>query len=277
MRRTDFSFLRHPGTVILLIILLVGIFLPLFINLDPFSTGISGATAPGSGNLLGTTRLGQDCFARLVIGFRTSLLVAFTAAVLATIIGTLVGLSGGFAGGLVDSVSTIITNLLIVVPQLIILILLANILEETSLLMISVFIGCSSWPWMARALRAQAVSLRLREHVALARLNNQSFIALLVKQILPYISSYAVMAFVMQLGSALFSEAALSMLGLGPGASEVVTLGRILNEANQNGAFAYGRWWEYLPPTILITLFISSLYSVNTSLETRFNPRMRSR
>ena len=261
------------GIALLFILITLAFLLPLALNLDPFVKNGPSFASPCKEYPLGTNSLGQDCFARLVYGLRASIIVGFAAALLATVLGTAIGITGGFLGGIFDSLCTTVTNLLIVVPQLIILILISNTITNSSLSLLVLFIGLSSWVWVARALRAQTASLRLRDHVSLARLNGFGTVSLLLKQILPYVASYVFMAFIMQIGSAIFSEAALSMLGLGPRGSEVVSLGSILDEARLNEAFESGYWWVFLPPTLVITLCMFSLYSINTSLESVFNPR----
>jgi peptide/nickel transport system permease protein len=268
------SVILHVNSVFFLVLAIAAFLLPAIMDLDPFAKDGIAFSPPSGSWWLGTNNLGQDCFARLLYGLRSSLIVGVAAAILATVIGTAVGITGGFAGGWVDSFLTSVTNLLLVVPQLVILILISNSIQNSSLPLLAVFIGCTSWVWIARALQAQAGSLRLREHVAQARLNGAGIVSLLVKQVLPYVSSYVFMAFIMQLGSAIFSEAALSMLGLGPRGSEVISLGSILDNAKSEG-FSGAHWWVFLPPTIIITLFMFALYSMNTALEGVFNPRLR--
>ena len=264
----------YISAAFLLILVIAAFLLPPIMHLDPFVKDSIPFSPPSGTFWLGTNNLGQDCFARLLHGLRSSLIVGVAAAVLATFIGTVVGITAGFTGGLIDSLLTSVTNLLLVIPQLIILILISNSIQNSSLPLLAVFIGCTSWVWIARALQAQAGSLRLREHVAQAQLNGAGIVSLLIKQVLPYLSSYVFMAFIMQLGSAIFSEAALSMLGLGPRGSEVISLGSILDNAKSEG-FSGAHWWVFLPPTIVITLCMFSLYSINTALEGVFNPRLR--
>jgi peptide/nickel transport system permease protein len=93
------------------------------------------------------------------------------------------------------------------------------------------------------------------------------------QQILPYILSYVFMAFILQMAAGILSEAAISMLGLGP--YDTVTLGQILNRAQQNEALINGNWWAFLPPAALISVITFSLYLVNTAMESIFNPRLR--
>ncbi len=257
------------------IIVLFGVIGPLVVSASPFATDSMPYLGPSSEHWLGTNNLGQDVFSRLLYGLRSSLYVGLTAGVFATVIGTFVGVYGGYKGGIVDNVFTLITNLMLVIPQLVVLILISNSIENRSMTLIAIIIGVTSWTWVARAVSAQSASLKVRDHVNLAKLNGFGTPSILLRQILPYILSYVFMAFILQLTSGILSESALSMLGLGPQGSESVSLGRMLNDAQNNEALDSGYWWVFIPPTIIITLIAFSLYVVNTAMEGVFNPRLR--
>lgn len=277
--RTLRMLLKSPlflfGSGLFLFVVLVALVGPLLLDLEPFATEYDPFMRPSAEHLLGTNGLGQDAFSRLIYGLRSSLYVGLLAGVLATVIGTFVGVYGGYKGGILDNILTTITNLLVVVPQLIILILISNSIENRSLTMLAIFIGVTAWVWVARALRAQAASLKVRDHVNLAKLNGYGTWSILTRQVIPYVLSYVFMAFIMQLGAGIFAEAALSMLGLGPHGASVVSLGYILDNARANEAYDSGYWWVFLPPTICVTLVMYSLYAINTSMEGVFNPRLR--
>ncbi len=228
---------------------------------------------PSRAHLLGTNGLGQDALGLLLIGTRTSLLVGVLSGLLATLLGAVIGLVGGYKGGLVDNILTSLTNLLIVVPQLVVLVLLISTVSNRSYLLLAGFIGVTAWVWVARSLRARAVSLRESDRVALARMNGLGTNRIIVRHVLPFVMSYVSMAFVMQLGAGIFAESALSMLGLGPRGGDTTSLGVILHHALDSGAFTDGMWWVFLPPTALITVLVYSLYMFSTSLENVFNPR----
>ncbi len=268
------------GFSIFCLLLFSGFILPEILKLfdvlqDPFAMTGMPFERPSAAHWMGTNQMGQDAFARLLYGLRNSMLIGVAAALIATTLGTAVGVIGGYVGGIVDELLTILTNLLVVVPQLIILILLINSVDNTTYYHIIGFIGITAWVWVARALRAQAASLRARPHVDLSKLNGYSTFKILIKQIVPYVFSYVFMAFIMQTGSAIFSEAALSMLGLGPKGEEVVSIGYILHNAKKNGAYTDGKWWVFITPTIVVTFTMYSLYLLNTSMEGVFNPRLR--
>jgi len=186
----------------------------------------------------------------------------------------LVGLYGGYKGGLTDDILTVGTNLFLVIPSLIVLILLSASIENgRSLTLIALIIGCTTWTWSARAVRAQAKSLRSRDHVALARINGYGTFGIVFIHIMPYLLSYIFMVFILQMATGILSEASLSMLGLGP--YDSISLGKILNEAKTNEALTDGAWWAFTPAMVLITVIVFALYTINTSLEGVFNPRLR--
>ena len=81
---------------------------------------------------------------------------------------------------------------------------------------IAVVIGFTAWFWTARAVRAQVVSLRNRDHVNLSKLSGHSIAHIILTDILPYIASYVVMALILQISAGILAEAGLSILGLGP-------------------------------------------------------------
>jgi len=270
--------LKSPGFLfgagLFLLTLFFALVVPLFMNVDTHTRVGLAYTAPTGSHWLGTDHLGVDMISLLIEGLRASLYVGFLAGTVATIVGTLIGLYGGYTGGLLDDILTVATNLFLVIPSLIVLILLSSSLDEgRSLTLIAIIIGCTTWTWSARAVRAQAASLRGRDHVALARVNGYSTLGIVLVHIMPYLLSYIFMVFILQTASGILTEASISMLGLGP--YDSVSLGTILNEAIRNEALGDGAWWAFAPAMVLVTVIAFSLYVINTAMEGVFNPRLR--
>ena len=228
---------------------------------------------PSAEAWLGTDNFGQDVFTQLIYGTRTSLIIGVTAGAIATLIGVVVGLSAGFYGGFVEEALMGVTNVVITIPSIVVLILLSIAIDSRSIYAIAMIIGITSWPWTARAVRAQASSVRTREHVDLARLNGANTFSLMFWEVLPYMLSYIVMAFVLQLTSSILQESALSMLGLGP--SNSISLGIMLFWALLWESVRTGAWWAFVPPTIFLTLIAFALLLLQSSLDEVFNPRLR--
>ena len=256
--------------------LVVGLIGPLVVATDPDAVIGGLYDKPGSGGLpmlLGTDNEGQSVLANLVHGTRTSLLVGLVAGLIASTIGLVLGLVAGYQGGWLDDAISGLTNIALAIPSIVLVILLGIALNNRSSLALAMIIGITSWPWMARAVRAQSTSIRAREHIDVARLSGASWVSILMRDVLPYLLSYVVMAFVLQVSGAILAEAALSLLGLGP--SGTTSLGVMLYWALAWGSIRTGAWWAFLPPTVMLTLIAFSLLLLQSSLDEVFNPRLR--
>lgn len=255
--------------------LVLGLFGPFVVRTDP-NVVVGGLYDPPSGTLplwLGTDNEGQSVLANIVYGIRTSLLVGLVAGLIATAVGLVIGLVSGFQGGLLDDILSGVTNVALSIPTIVIIILVGVSLENRSPISLAILIGLTSWPWLARAVRAQSSSVRTREHIDVARLSGARWSSILIWDVLPYLLSYVVMAFVLQVSGAILAEATLSLLGLGPSGS--VSLGVMLYWAQVWGSVRTGAWWAFMPPTIMLSIVAFSLLLLQSSLDEVFNPRLR--
>ena len=184
--------------------------------------------------ILGTDNFGRDVLTELLDATKTSLRVGLIAGVVATLIGLFLGLLSGYLGGMVDNIITFVTNLFTVIPSFILLILISYSVGQAArgVNLVATIIGLTSWTWTTRSVRSQVISLRNRDHVNLSKLSGHSMMRIVLTDILPYIASYVVMAFILQISSGILAEAQLSMLGLGPSTSTTATLGLMMNWAN---------------------------------------------
>jgi len=226
---------------------------------------------------LGTDNFGRDVLTELVKATGISLEIGLVAGVVATLIGLVLGLLAGYLGGFVDDFIMFITNLFTVIPTFVLLILISFSIgqEKRGAVTIAVVIGFTSWFWTARAVRAQVVSLRNRDHVNLSKLSGHSIVHIIAADILPYVASYVVMALILQISSGILSKAGLSIIGLGPRTTEVPTLGLMMNWAMIYQAHILGKWWAFFPVLITIALVTFSMNLMNTGLDQVFNPALR--
>ncbi len=226
---------------------------------------------------LGTDNFGANVLTKLVSACGTSMLIGLIAGVIATLIGLALGLLAGYIGGVVDDIIMFFTNLFTVIPSFVLLILISFSIgqEQRGAVTVAVVIGFTSWVWTARAVRAQVVSLRNRDHVNLSKLSGHSLMRIILTDILPYIASYVVMALILQISSAILAEAQLSMLGLGPRTTEIPTLGLMMYWAVAYAAPLSGSWWAYFPVIFSIAFISFSLNLMNTGLDQVFNPTLR--
>ena len=246
---------------------------PLISKGDPFEMVGGLFNSPSSERILGTDNFGRDVFIQLMYGIRTSLKVGFIAGIIATIIGVVMGAIAGYKGGTTEETLMGITNVFLTIPPIVILILLSIAIRTRTSSVIGLIIGITSWPWTARAVRAQASSLRSREHIDMAKISGFKTGEIIVEEILPYMLSYIVMAFILQVAGGILNEAALSMLGLG--AYHAISLGIMLEWALLWEAVRVGAWWAFLPPAFFLTVITFSLMCMNTGMDEFFNPKLR--
>lgn len=226
---------------------------------------------------LGTENFGRDTLKELVAACGVSLMIGLIAGTVATLIGLLFGLLAGYLGGLVDDIIMFITNIFTVIPGFVLLILISYSIsqDQRGASTVAVVIGITSWVWTTRSVRSQVISLRNRDHVNLSKLSGHSLPRIILTDILPYIASYVVMAFILQVSSGILAEAQLSLLGLGPKTTEVPTLGLMMNWAMLYSAHLNGSWWAYFPVILAIASIYFSLNLMNTGLDQVFNPTLR--
>lgn len=226
---------------------------------------------------LGTDNFGHDVLKKLISAIKTSLLIGLIAGAVATFIGLTLGLLAGYLGGIVDDFIMFITNIFTVIPSFVLLILISYSIsqDQRGATTVAIVIGITSWVWTTRSVRSQVISLRNRDHVNLSKLSGHSLGKIIIKDILPYIASYVVMAFILQISTAILAEASLSMIGLGPRTTEIPTLGLMMNWAMLYSAHLNGSWWAYFPVIVMIALISFSLNLMNTGLDQVFNPTLR--
>lgn len=226
---------------------------------------------------LGTDNFGRDVLKELVSAAGTSIVIGLIAGTVATLIGLTLGLLSGYLGGFADDFIMFVTNVFTVIPSFVLLILISYSIgqEQRGAAVVALVIGLTSWTWTCRSVRSQVISLRNRDHVNLSKLSGHSMLRIVLTDILPYIASYVVMAFILQVSTGILSEAQLSLLGLGPKTTETATLGLMMNWAMLYSAHTNGSWWAYFPVILTITLISFSLNLMNTGLDQVFNPTLR--
>jgi peptide/nickel transport system permease protein len=259
-------------TVVMLVFALVG---PLFAHHPPLEYGghLSWSPTTRDGYWFGTTLQGQDVYAQFVNGLRLAFIVGALGGGIAAGIGMLVGFTAGYRSGIVDEVLNMLTNVVLVIPTFALLLVIASYLKVRGITTEAVFIGVTSWPWAARALRAQTFSLVSRDFVDMARLSGRSSWQIIWREIAPNMSSYLFMMFILLFGGAILIAATLDFIGLGP--SNTISLGMMMQLSVQNAALQLHLWWWFLPPGLAIMAIVGSLYVMNVGLDEVFNPKLR--
>ena len=226
---------------------------------------------------LGTDVFGRDMLTQLLSAVLVSLRLGLIAGTVATLIGLTLGLLSGYIGGFLDDAVLFVTNMFTVIPPFVLMILISYSMGPAArgVGMIAAVIGLTAWPWTCRSVRSQVLSLRNRDHVNLSKLSGHSTPRIILRDILPYVASYVVMAFILQISTGILSEAMLSMLGLGPSTTDNTTLGLMMQWAQMASAWQVGAWWAFVPVILAIASITFSLNLMNTGLDQIFNPQLR--
>jgi peptide/nickel transport system permease protein len=261
------------GLTIVVVCLLIAIFGPMLTERTPLEFSGPTEQSPSGTYWFGTTSFGQDVYSRFVHGLRAAFVVGVIGGGCAWLLGTIIGFTAGYRGGWLDDILTMLTNVVLVIPTLAVLIIIAAYLKVHSYMVEAVFIGVTSWPWAARAVRAQAFSLKTRDFVDMARLSGRRSWRIIFQEIAPNMSSYLFMMFILLFGGAILIGASLDFLGLGPAGS--ISLGLMMNNAFLSSALVLGSWWWFIPPGLGIVFIVGGLYVMNVGLDEVFNPKLR--
>lgn len=230
--------------------------------------------SPSAAHWLGTDYFGHDVFAQLVYGLRTSYLVGALGALCASAVGMALGFIAGYRGGALDEALQMVTNIIVMIPSLVLLIVIGAYLQTRGILFEGVFIGLTTWPWVARAVRAQTFTLRSRDFVDLARLSGKRSSSIVIKDIAPNMASYLFLVVILLFGSSMLLAASYDFLGLGP--TNTISLGTMMNQAMLWSALQLRMWWWFIPPGVVLTGMVFALLVANVGLDEVFNPKLRS-
>jgi peptide/nickel transport system permease protein len=268
--------LRNPklifGISLELVFVLAAVLAPV---ISPHGTGtfFIAHESPSASHWMGTDYFGHDVFAHLVYGLRTSFLVGALGALCASAVGMALGFIAGYRGGIVDEALQMLTNIMVMIPSLVLLIVIGAYLQTRGVRFEGVFIGLTTWPWVARAVRAQTFTLRTREFVDLARLSGKRSAGIVIKDIAPNMASYLFLVVVLLFGSSMLLAASYDFLGLGP--TNTISLGTMMNQSMLWSALQLRMWWWFIPPGVVLTGMVFALLIANVGLDEVFNPKLR--
>jgi len=232
-------------------------------------------TPPSFEHPFGVDSLGRDVFGQLLIGIENSLQIALIVATIGTLVGAMVGFVAGYHGGAIDAILRVLNDTFLLLPMLPMVILIASFVRVVELWMTALILSIFSWAWPARLVRSQALSLRKRDFIYMARLSGKGSMEIVFTELLPHMGQFLTANFAHAILWAILAETGLSILGLGP--QYTMTLGMILYWALYYAAVFSGVWWWWSAPLFAIIWLLTSLYLVHMGLDEIFNPRLRTR
>lgn len=224
----------------------------------------------------GTNSRGQDLFWWLTFAVRNSLFLGVMTAIISRVIAVLVGLTAGYRGGWLDRVLMSLNDSFVVLPLLPVLILLGFLLRERmNLFYLAVILGLFGWPFDARLIRSQVLSLKERSFTRTAVYSGTSAFWITINEHLPFVLPIVFATTINNILWSIGMEVTLSILGLSD--LTTPTLGTALFWANQHGALVAGVWWWIAAPTLVGIILFVGLYLLFTSINEYIDPRTRLR
>lgn len=235
-------------------------------------------TPPSPEHWLGTDQWGFDLLARVIHGSRVTLIVGFVATLVSMALGAGVGILSGFWGGWRDAVLMRLTDVFLVVPWLVLMIVLAVVLPGGPSVWKVVFvIGITGWSSTARIIRAQVFSVKERAFVERARAIGAGDMHIVRRHVFPNVFPLVFANAVLTVALSILSESTLSFINLGPESVDVVTWGNMLEDAMSAAAMKNELYMWVILPGACIVLVVLGFTLMGHALDDIFNPKLRKR
>ncbi|WP_455148405.1 ABC transporter permease [Clostridium sp.] len=268
--------LTFVSLVFIVLLVILAILAPYIV---PYPKHISDAanvafklTAPCQEYLFGTDELGRDIFSRIIYGTRISLLASVFAVALAMLIGITLGAIAGALGGIVDDIIMRICDIFLSFPSLLLAIVIAAF-AGPSLRNALIAIAISWWPWYARIVRGQAISLKERQFVKAARALGNVQSKIIFQHIVPNCMGPVIVQATMDLGGIILTLASLSFLGLGAQAP-TPEWGLMINTSK---TYFMNAWWYSVFPGLAIFVTVLAFNLIGDGLREIMDPRTRNK
>jgi peptide/nickel transport system permease protein len=260
--------LATAGAVIVVAVAAFCFLGPVVYHTDQAHVFLSQANlGPRSGHPLGTDGDGQDELGRLMSGGQVSIELAAIAGILAALLGSLWGAVAGYFGGIADAVMMRVVDAAIAIPAVVLLLLLMSIYQPSTAMLVVVIAG-TSWLSTARLVRAEALTLRMREYVQAAVVMGGGSLRVIVRHIAPNAVGTIVVNVTFQIANSILILATLSWLGLGVQFPSI-DWGDMIAGATQT--ISDGYWWEILAPGVAITVVVLAFAMLGDGLRDAFS------
>lgn len=257
------------SAVILLLILLGCMFAEMIMTKDQtYMDLLNYNKVPNREFLFGTDTMGRDIFSMIWYGGRISLVIGGLATVISTLLAVIVGAFSGMAPEWVDEIIMRFTEIFLSVPSLLLIVLLQAIMGKASVISLSFVIGITSWTSIAKVVRTEVRQIRNSEFVIASRCMGGGFFHILWNHLAPNFFSSILFMVIMNVRSAMMSEATLSFMGIGLPV-EIITWGSMLSLADK--ALMTGSWWIILTPGVFLVVTVLCLTNIGNACRQQTN------
>ncbi|WP_159945247.1 MULTISPECIES: ABC transporter permease [unclassified Nocardiopsis] len=229
---------------------------------------------PSAEHWMGTNRTGQDIFTQSTAGLQKSLLIGLLVALLSTGVAALVGAFAGYFGGVTDKALMWVADLALVLPSFVILAILSkHFVGQGGWLVLVILLAAFSWMVTSKMVRGLTISLREREYIHAARFMGVPPHRIILRHILPNMSSLLIADATIMVSAAVIGETALSYFGLGVQSPDI-SLGVVIAAGS---SFATTAPWMFAFPTVLLVLMVLAVNMIGDGLRDALDPMSTSR
>ena len=262
------------GLAIVTILVLAVVFIPLFADLDPYTTDRAAGfnKPPSDAHILGTDDVGRDLFARLLYGGRISLFVGITSTIISVLIGIPLGLIAGYFRGTAESIIMRTADAFMSFPSMVLILVLVAVFGP-SILTVTVVIGVLGWTAIAKLIYGNVLSIRERDYIQAARAVGVSTKKILFSEVLPNAIPPVWANISFRVAGAILTESSLSFLGMGVQTPQA-SWGNIIFAA-QNLLVLTARPWVWLPPGICIILVVIGFNFIGEGVRDALDPKTK--
>ena len=262
------------GLAIVTILVLAVVFIPLFADLDPYTTDRAAGfnKPPSDAHILGTDDVGRDLFARLLYGGRISLFVGITSTIISVLIGIPLGLIARYFRGTAESIIMRTADAFMSFPSMVLILVLVAVFGP-SILTVTVVIGVLGWTAIAKLIYGNVLSIREREYIQAARAVGVSTKKILFSEVLPNAIPPVWANISFRVAGAILTESSLSFLGMGVQTPQA-SWGNIIFAA-QNLLVLTARPWVWLPPGICIILVVIGFNFIGEGVRDALDPKTK--
>ena len=270
---------RWPIIPVLIIVILVvcAVFADVIAPHDPIESSLWSRNVPpiwyeegSSKHILGADNLGRDLLSRIIHGSRISLIIALASVSTGLVIGTTLGLISGYVGGFVDELIMRFVDISLAIPVIMIALIVVVVFGQGFGIIVGVLV-LFTWSGYTRQVRAQVLTIRELDYVALARVAGASHFRIITRHIFPGVVHILIVIASLNVGSVILAESVLSFLGAGippptPAWGAMVSSGR---------DFLTDAWWVAFFPGLAILLTVMAMNFLGDWIRDRLDPRLR--
>ena len=264
------------GAIILLIFVLAAICGPWFIGADALHSDMANKLqGPSVEHILGTDHMGRDTLKMIIFGAREVLSVAIITAVMTLIMATVMGMLAAFTKGILNGFLNVVIDVIMTVPSLPVMMLLSMIVKANNYFTFAFVLSIWSWAGLAKAIRAQILSVMTRDYISAARILGLPTRHIIFSEMLPGITSYLTVNMISTMRNAIASAVSLMFLGMAD--FSATHWGMMIQIAVSKTAAIYGSsaLWYFISPVAAIAIFGMGCFFFSHGLDEILNPRLR--